>query len=462
VEPRTDAAGDWEHRADRGELLSPRPLPNGTVLVEGYAAKAGILRYRRPDGSIRRELVTEKCLQDSAESMIRLPVTLEHPRTDRHPDGVTPDNVGELAVGDTSETIELAGGYGKLQLAVRRRDGLQALQDGVRELSSGYKALVRHDGGTHPVYGPYDSEQIVRIYNHVALVPKGRAGPDVGVRYDAAICTETFTGASTPSGSSSRSAPDPSTPAASSARGARMVQLNPGFTPLLMALAVEQRVDTDDAALSVATSAARARNEAHARELKAKGDELSTLQARHDDMKTKLDAANAETARLKGELKKREDAAERGELEPVAKRFSIDPKKHVDNKDLKKAIAQAHLGKAYRQDGDDAYINVAVDLAKRDDSARDEGRRYSRSSWDDAGGRHDDEGGDWDEDGDDRQDRDEDEDGDEDRGHRQDRDDPPPRSSRARGGSRRGGPRGAAELNLDRYTKAHKAAQRGE
>jgi hypothetical protein len=77
---RTTSQG-WEHRIDRGELLAVHERADGTLLVDGWAAREGVLEYRTADG-IRRELVTDAVLRRAAPGLARAPVTLEHPDPD--------------------------------------------------------------------------------------------------------------------------------------------------------------------------------------------------------------------------------------------------------------------------------------------------------------------------------------------------------------------------------------------
>ena len=171
-------------RIDRGRVLRrPKRTDEGFVLVEGYAAKPGVYSYRMPDGTTVRELVTDEVLLDAAASLARKPVTLGHP-----PELVSPDNVQQHGVGAIGEEIVHDDGWSRVKCIVNRRDAITALEQGVRELSCGYLTKIDQTPGVWTDelgrQHHYDQRQTERTYNHLALVPRGRHGSDVGVRID--------------------------------------------------------------------------------------------------------------------------------------------------------------------------------------------------------------------------------------------------------------------------------------
>lgn len=139
--------------------------------------RAGVFEYRNDDGSVRRELRRPEDVfhADSLASLAQVPVTLLHPA-----EFVTDDTAGELAVGSTGDSVRRDGDFVLTPLKVWRRDAKAALASGVRELSCGYEfdGLDETPGEWHGERydaiqrGPY-------VYNHVAIVPAGRAGDRV-------------------------------------------------------------------------------------------------------------------------------------------------------------------------------------------------------------------------------------------------------------------------------------------
>jgi hypothetical protein len=379
---RADSADAWEYRQDRGELLAPVRLPNGTLLVEGFAAREGVLEYRRADGSVRRELVTTEVLRASLGTLGRAPVTLEHPHADRYPDGVTPQNVRDLGVGDTDGTVSLeAGGFVRVQLAVRRDDAIEAVQAGKRELSPGYGVKLG-PGGVHPVYGRYDAEQLERVYNHLAIVDRARGGAEVRLRADSAVATTVIrldapaVPASTPSGASR---PQES-------------RVNPKFLRLLTLLGVTSRVDSDDGAIEAACAMLDQRKDAADRSATEHKAAIDKLTAERDTEKTRADTAEARVRELEQAEVTRADAAARTELEATAKALGLKPEQHADSKALRRAIATAHLGAEVKADASDDYIRALCDLAKGrvDGGDRDDGLDAGRRAWEPPPARRDD------------------------------------------------------------------------
>lgn len=173
-----------ERRFDSASLRTVVRTDEGYLLVEGFASRPGILEYTNPDGSTRRELVPEDELSrtDSLATLARKPVTLGHPEGEF----VSPENVEKYQVGDVAESIEIEelNGFVKIRMAIRKKDAIDAVEKGTRELSVGYTVDLEKTPGEHPVYGRYDAIQRNRRYNHVAIVPAGRAGTAVGLRAD--------------------------------------------------------------------------------------------------------------------------------------------------------------------------------------------------------------------------------------------------------------------------------------
>ncbi len=178
-------------RYDRGELRSAVRTAEGYYLVEGFVSRPGVLEYVQADGSTRRELVLPEELHraDSLETLGRKPVTLEHPD-----EFLTPENVGDHSVGDVDGDVEIErlNGFVRVKMAVRRADGIAALDAGICELSPGYVCDLDATPGTHPKFGAYDAIQRNRVYNHTAITRAGRAGPEVRLRKDSAAQVTPF------------------------------------------------------------------------------------------------------------------------------------------------------------------------------------------------------------------------------------------------------------------------------
>lgn len=154
-----------------------------TGILRGRAtlAKEGIYAYS--DG-VRtwREYTPASVLTDRAwlDSLRLSPVTLNHPQA-----MVTADNAKGLAVGAIGDTVITQGDRITSPIVVWDRLAADAAKTSHREISCGYHAQTVDEPGTWNGQH-YDSRQTRRVANHVALVDRGRHGPDVRVAFDSA------------------------------------------------------------------------------------------------------------------------------------------------------------------------------------------------------------------------------------------------------------------------------------
>lgn len=182
-----------EYRLDRFSLdASPiiKTDEGFLQLSQLRATRVGVFKYMRADGTIRRELrhPDDVFKADSLATLQGKPITLLHPSANGG--YVDSKNFGELAVGLTgsdvkvseNKFVDISGSITKFdaveQVLTRKATGLG------QELSCGYRADMVEESGTFNGE-PYDCRQTNIRYNHVALVPKGRAGEACKVRLDA-------------------------------------------------------------------------------------------------------------------------------------------------------------------------------------------------------------------------------------------------------------------------------------
>lgn len=315
-----------------GALMRPhRRASDGALLAEGIASCEGILEYPRADGTVRRELVTRQAVIDTARTVARAPVTLLHPATGM----VTADSAEALVVGDvdgeTSVEEQAQGGYARVKIAVRRADALAAVNAGTHELSVGYVVTIDEAPGEHPMFGRYDASQVGRDVNHLAIVPRGRAGAGVSLRIDHDAVS---------------SAPP------------RSQHMKPALVQLLSLLGIE-RVDSEDTALkegvaalkSIQTDAAKHRADAQ----KYSDEFVTELEGKVKDaeesckaMKADFEKLEGENAALKAEKEKgekeeqdRKDAAELVRLRTLAEKRGVKLDAAATVKTASLAIAQS-------------------------------------------------------------------------------------------------------------------------
>lgn len=355
-----------------GTMLRAYRRADGSVLCEGYASREGILEYVNRDGSIRRELVTRQAVEDTARTLPRASVTLEHP-----PEFVNPDNVQRYGVGDVDgqavveETAQ--GGFVRVSMAIRRRDALNDIESKRRrELSVGYDVTIDPTPGTDPRFGQYDARQVGRRVNHVALVEAGRAGDQVALRVDADDRFTVMNGWPASSGQGD--------------------QMNPKLVMLLAALGSE-RVDavTDDGkafdeaiALSKKLRADAGKYtdeyvEGLVKEKKEADKMAATAKADAEKMAGERDAFKAKLDEMMKTEQDRADAAALAELQGLAATVGV---KHdgLALADLRLAVAKTRVDSLTADASPERVDGVLAVI--RADASRTDGRVAGRRAWD--------------------------------------------------------------------------------
>ncbi len=353
-------------RLDVGTLAKPVRLDNGFLRVDAHVTRAGVLTYRNPDGSLRREYRpdTEVFSKESLDSMQLKPVTDEHP-----PKLLTAANASSYQRGSVGERVRRDGDKVALSMLVTDAGLIEKMDSGEsRECSCGYTCDVEDGAGVSPEGERYDCTQRNIRYNHVAVLPRGRAGSQVRVHMDGAELPVIFTDSPKP----------------------RVDQANREGTT------VKVRIDgiEYEAGSEAALQAQAKLDAAVSLVLKQRTDEAELAKKTASETQAKLDAAAAELEKLK------KDAAElpaklaaqmkaRSELEARARKVlgskvSLDG---VDDKALRLKVL-AKLLPDFKADGkDEAYLAARFDA---------ELERFDRDERDDAfppkkGGEDDDE-----------------------------------------------------------------------
>lgn len=334
--------------------------------------REGILKYRNADGSTRLELVTLDAVKDTARTIARATVTLEHPAEGF----VSATNVDKLGVGDVDGEVaveeDAQGGFARVKLAVRRKDAIDAVGAGTQELSPGYDVTLDETPGEHPTFGRYDARQVGRDVNHLAIVPKGRGGPTVRLRADSTDAEPL--GWAKPSTAAPR-------------RIDNEARMNPLLAVLLSTLGVA-RIDDEDAAIKAATTAAKSLKsradeaEEAAQEGEAKLSELDTLKAENAALKAKvaemqgsMDALTATKDEMVKAEADRKDAAELADLRTLATKVGV---KHdgLDLKALRVAIAKTRID-SIEPGANPAYVDGVIASVRADAD-----KAPARSRWD--------------------------------------------------------------------------------
>lgn len=172
-------------RFDRAELRSVEKTPQGGIKAPAYLTRTGVFSYFNPDGSVRREYRSpdEVFAEAHLKSIAGAPVTLDHPKQLE----VTADSWRALAVGHAGETIRRVDNLIEADVYVQDANTVERVLSGERtEISLGYDQVFVAEPGISPEGEAYDGRQTQLICNHIALVPRGRAGRGVGLRLDSA------------------------------------------------------------------------------------------------------------------------------------------------------------------------------------------------------------------------------------------------------------------------------------
>lgn len=170
-----------DHRfTDRASVSGARRTNDGYLVAEAFVARAGIQLYRGAEvGLVDRDVVRvwrpEAEVTDAASvrTYTHAPVTLGHPDV-----MVDSTNWKDLAKGEVSTEAEWKDGKLRLPLIVKDAEAIAAIEGGTRELSAGYTCTLEFSDGVTPDGEAYDAIQRNIRINHLAIVPRGRAGSE--------------------------------------------------------------------------------------------------------------------------------------------------------------------------------------------------------------------------------------------------------------------------------------------
>lgn len=315
-------------RYDRAPLTA-KFTEDGYLEDSPVLTRTGVFVYRDGSGNIRRELrhPDDVFKSDSLGSYKNKPITKHHPGR------VNADNLKQHQIG-TVTSVGRQDGDNLIADAVIH-DPRVIKQDGWKELSVGYEVDIVKESGEYNGER-YDSRQTNIRVNHVAVVPKGRAG-NSRLNLDAADAV-TF------------SEDD-----------------NPG-DPEMGKLRLDNGIEYD-AAPEVVQAHEKLRSD-HAEAVKTAETE-----------KARADAAEADKKKLESDQEKfkqdaRAEARARLELEATAKLHKVEIKQDSTDRSLKEGIIKAIRGDSADLSGkSDDYVAAAFDLAieqgekRRDDAA---------------------------------------------------------------------------------------------
>lgn len=164
---------------DKALIGDTKQTQDGYLVAMSRVARTGVQDYLASElGMVGDNVVRvyrpdeEVFSKDAMASLTHAPVTVNHPS-----ESVTKDNWKDLAVGEVGEGVLRDGEWLAVPLIVKDAKGIEAAGDTHREISMGYTAELVDA----PADADYDKIMKNIRFNHLALVPRGRAGSEARI-----------------------------------------------------------------------------------------------------------------------------------------------------------------------------------------------------------------------------------------------------------------------------------------
>tara|TARA_B100001063_G_scaffold36900_1_gene30456 strand:+ start:699 stop:1940 length:1242 start_codon:yes stop_codon:yes gene_type:complete len=169
-------------RYDYGQVTKKEITPEGYLKVMCKAARTGTQLYTRGDGTQVREYRPEDEVSkpESLASFGMKAVTLGHPRVQ-----LDSDNTKLYQIGHAGSQVRFSDGFVEVAVVITDADAIEKINRGdAQEVSAGYRVDYDPTPGITPDGQSYDGVQRNIFVNHIAIVPKGRAGSSVRLLLD--------------------------------------------------------------------------------------------------------------------------------------------------------------------------------------------------------------------------------------------------------------------------------------
>ena len=164
------------------------PIEKYELTPEGYLrcwstiARTGVQMYTDADGSVRREYrpETEVASPESLASFAGKAITLEHP-----PVLLDSANTKDYQIGFSGTEVVYDNGFVRAVMTITDQDAIERIMRGdAKEVSAGYRVNYEANAGVTDGGENYDGIQKEISGNHIAVVRRGRAGPQVRLHLD--------------------------------------------------------------------------------------------------------------------------------------------------------------------------------------------------------------------------------------------------------------------------------------
>ena len=169
-------------RYDYGQVTKSETTDEGYLKVWCKAARVGTQLYTRGDGSQVREYRPEDEVADpeSLASFGMKAVTMGHP-----PVLLDTENTKVHQIGHAGSQVRFSDGFVEIALLITDEKAISSIKRGdAQEVSAGYRVDYDPTPGVTPQGESYDGVQRNIRVNHIAVVPKGRAGREVRLLLD--------------------------------------------------------------------------------------------------------------------------------------------------------------------------------------------------------------------------------------------------------------------------------------
>lgn len=321
---------------DTAALSGIRKIEDGYLVTEAFAVRTGIQLYTGGEmGLVDRDVVRVYRPEDEVRAPESLQTFSHAPITVGHPERVTADNWKNLAKGEVSTEAEWKDGKIRLPLIIKDAEAIQIVEGGTRELSAGYTCQIEFADGITPDGEPYDAIQRNIRVNHLAIVPKGRAGEECRIGDGAQTWGPTpLNSLDTMKGISM------SNQTVNAVLGDKAVQVSAADAAVIEAFKA-------DASKALADAKA-----AHKAALDAKDRELAAKDAEIGDLKSKIVSDADLDARVEARSKLVADAAK---VDANVKAAGL------SDADLRKVVVTAKKGADFVDGRSDAYLEATFD-----------------------------------------------------------------------------------------------------
>ena len=329
-------------RYDRATIKA-EVTDEGFLVDSPIVGRVGIQLYKNADGTVRREFrpPEEVFKADSLNSFVGKPITDGHPA-----EMVNAKNAKSLLVGAIHTEGKQDGDNVVAGITIHDADMIdKIMKGGKRELSLGYKVDIEEISGVWNGQ-EYDAIQRNIRINHLAIVPRGRAG-NARLNLDRLDAESIITGEIMPENLS-------------------RVRLDTGL---------EYQAEAEVVQAFEKMRADKVEADAHIDELQKQFDSVA---AERDTLKSQV--ASADKMRADALEAARAEIKARAMLEKSAEAFKIDCADKSD-REIKEAVIKSKRADADLSGKSDDYINAAFDLTVelKADEAMAEQRKAGRA-----------------------------------------------------------------------------------